>query len=119
MAMLQIPSESVILRDTLRTRALRLAQPEQGGGKPLGSISVNLVEFDDVGYHLTANAAEPAKLLVSLALPPQPNKQVVSSGRTCVTSGRGQPQATMGATVSDPPPQPLRWKRRNKRSSRL
>jgi len=93
MAMLQVAPESVILRDTIRTRAIRLTNPETI--KQNNSISVNLVEFDDVSYRLTASAGEPNKLLVSLALPPQEKREPMSKAATELVQREFSSVATM------------------------
>uniref|UniRef100_A0A7S0MRY2 Arp2/3 complex 34 kDa subunit n=1 Tax=Pyramimonas obovata TaxID=1411642 RepID=A0A7S0MRY2_9CHLO len=61
--------ENVIIRDTIRKRAQRLESPETAVQNT--SISVNLLEFDDVAYRLQADVNEPTKLTLLMALPPQ------------------------------------------------
>mmetsp|Transcript_8178 Transcript_8178/g.14161 ORF Transcript_8178/g.14161 Transcript_8178/m.14161 type:complete len:320 (+) Transcript_8178:237-1196(+) len=70
--------ENVIIKNTIRTRAKRLEHPETVAQNT--SVSINLVEFDDVAYRLQADVNEPSKLTLLMALPPQTTPVSVSEG---------------------------------------
>lgn len=79
MADLRLPPVNVIIRDTLRARlaALRPGGTEGSGDAnsvppPPPVLALSLHEFDDVRYLLTADAATPARVALSLALPGDP-----------------------------------------------
>ena len=79
MAELRLPPVNVIIRDTLRARLAALSPGGGDGGSDANSVpppppvlALSLTEFDDVRYLLTADAATPARVAVSMALPSDP-----------------------------------------------
>ena len=79
MADLRLPPVNVIIRDTLRARLAALSPGGGDGGGDANSVpppppvlALSLTEFDDVRYLLTADAATPARVAVSMALPSDP-----------------------------------------------
>ncbi|KAK3259880.1 hypothetical protein CYMTET_31139 [Cymbomonas tetramitiformis] len=67
-------SENTVIKSTVDTRAKRCESPDTVMQNQ--SISINLVEFDDVLYRIQADVKAPTKLVLSMALPPQPGQTV-------------------------------------------
>ena len=106
MAELRLPPVNVIIRDTLRARLAAL-RPGDGDGvgdansvpPPPPVLALSLTEFDDVRYLLTADAASPARVAISMALPSDPTgargTAALPEGAAAAVSASYAPYATL------------------------
>jgi len=105
MAELRLPPVNVFIRDTLRAR---LAALSPGGADAVDANSVpppppvlalSLTEFDDVRYLLTADAATPQRVAVSMALPSDPagarGTSALPEGAAAAVASSYAPYATL------------------------
>ena len=103
----RLPPVNLILRDTLKARLASLAGAGEGGlASPVGAapvLALSLTEFDDVRYLLTAEAASPSAVELSIALPCDPSGQ---QGAAALPAGAAEAARDCYAAYAQLAPQP-------------